>query len=274
MTDTPPPKARPVVGVERQRATKSEIKAEEVFSAIRRDLAERRGEGYPDHAVELSFAERLRFLWKKSRLTADELSEALGVSPSSFKGWIGSGGPSPNLKNLLRIQEVTGISIQWLATGQGPMVIGTATARSSGAGFSNFLYVPKFDVRTGCHTGRLAGTETLKVWIAFREEWLRTLLRDPATVVVLEAFGDSMSPTIKHGDILLADTAETAVHGCALYALWAGNKAVIRRVELTLEGAVIVKSDNTAYEDRKLLKSGTEDLRLIGKVIWHGGKVT
>lgn len=217
-------------------------------------------------------ANRLAFLWKASRLGQEELAVAFGVSHSAFKAWM-AGRSQPQLENLISIRQLTGVSIQWLATGEGPLFLmpGSLTPATPVAGF---VYIPRYDVRVGAGTGQIVDSENVKGFLAFREDWVRSRLRrNPATLVVFEAFGDSMQPTIADGDVVLVDTSEDRVRGPAIYVVQAGNEAIVKRIELKLDGSLLVKSDNPTYEPMTLKGDQVAELRVLGKVVWTGGVV-
>lgn len=240
---------------------------EEVFQWVRQHLA---AHGTPEDLSSETFGSRLRYLWKWSNVTAEQLSEAIGISPPTFRAWI-AGRTPPNLDNLVRLEEVTGVSIQWLATGRPPMVLGKGVTTDDSPGF---VYVPRYDVRAGAGTGQVVESENLKGFLAFREDWVRSRLRrNPANLVVFEAYGDSMYPTIADGDVMLVDTSEDRVRGPAIYVVLAGNEAIVKRVELKIDGSLLVKSDNPTYEPMSLKGEQVAELRVLGKVVWAGGVV-
>lgn len=256
----------------RIRAQRSDLPVEEVFAQVREVLAKGRSVGAPEDATSETFGTRLRFLWKRSNLTADQLREALGVSLTTFNAWI-AGRSSPGLENLVRIEGVTGFSVEWLATGRPPMILGTAIVAGSGLA-EGFVFVPRYDVRAGAGTGQPVESEQLKGFLAFREDWVRSRLRrNPANLVVFEAYGDSMQPTIADGDIMLVDTSEERVRGPAIYVVLAGNEAIVKRVELKIDGSLVVMSDNPSYKPMVLQGDQVAELRVLGKVVWTGGVV-
>ncbi len=248
----------------------AETSVRSVFNSVRRDLAS------PNKSSDLSVSDhslagRLYFLKGASRLQNDELARAFGVSESGFKKWL-AGNAEPSLKNLIGIQDVTGFALQWIATGEGTMFHDEAA--SAAPSVNGFVYVPRYDVRVGAGTGQVVESESLKGFLAFREDWIRSRLRrNPATLVVFEAYGDSMHPTIADGDIMLVDTSEERVRGPAIYVVLAGNEAIVKRVELKIDGSLLVKSDNPSYEPMILRGDQVAELRVLGKVVWTGGVV-
>jgi phage repressor protein C with HTH and peptisase S24 domain len=250
--------------------TLSELPVRNVFISFRRDwLGAAEGSEKPvlSTAFSAGFAGRLRFLKETSRLQNNQLSAAFGVSESGFKKWL-AGSAEPSLKNLVSIQDVTGVSLEWLVNGAGRMFRDVNGENA----VPGYVYVPRYDVRVSAGTGQIVESEDVKGLLAFREDWVRSKLRrNPKYLAVLEAFGDSMTPTISDGDIMLVDTSEMTVRGPAIYVVLAGNQAIVKRVELKMDGSLVVKSDNPAYEPYTYKADQTEELRVLGKVVWAGG---
>ena len=53
----------------------------------------------------------------------------------------------------------------------------------------------------------------------------------------------------------------------------AGEAVIVKRIELKIDGSLLVKSDNPAYEPIELKGPSIADLRVIGKVVWSGGLI-
>ena len=70
--------------------------------------------------------DRLRIARHRADISQTGLAQAIGVSPSAVAQWEHPYGTQPSLENLLRAAEVTGASIEWLATG----TIGKASTRT------------------------------------------------------------------------------------------------------------------------------------------------
>lgn len=199
-----------------------------------------------------------------------EAAEVSGRSTDAVGNWV-SGKTVPAFDVLARLAHVKSVSLEWLASGTGSMIAGEIVPAGAVADFS---YIPRYAVRAGAGSGQVVESENLLGFLAFRTEWIRTRLRrNPAKLVVLEAYGDSMEKTISDGDILLVDISEERVRGPAIYVILAGNEAIVKRIELTLEGWLVVKSDNPAYETRTLKGEQADEFRCLGKVVWAGGAI-
>ena len=67
--------------------------------------------------VRGKLCDRLRIARHRAAISQTVLAHAIGVSPSAVAQWEHPQGTQPSLENLLRAAEVTGTSIEWLATG-------------------------------------------------------------------------------------------------------------------------------------------------------------
>ncbi|MFN4017130.1 MAG: S24 family peptidase [Reyranella sp.] len=190
-------------------------------------------------------------------------------SPVTLQNWT-SGSTIPPFDVLARLAISKGVRLEWLATGKGAMLEGERDPALN----AEYVFIPRYDVRASAGHGQPVLSEDFNGFLAFRQDWIRQRLRrSSSNLAVIEAYGDSMHPTISDGDVMLVDISENQVRGSAIYVVLAGNDAVVKRVELRLDGSLLVKSDNPAYEPIILPRDDADELRVIGKVVWTGGLV-
>jgi len=195
-------------------------------------------------------------------------AQAIGRAPETLQNWIK--GRMPFFGDVARMAIEKGVRLDWLATGQGAMLAGERDPALNG----EYVFIPRYDVRAGAGGGQPVLSEEVGGFLAFRQDWIRQKLRrNPTHLAVIEAYGDSMTPTISDGDIMLVDMSEDRVRGSAIYVVLAGNEAVVKRVELKLDGSLLVKSDNPSYDPIVFPRDEADELRIIGKVVWTGGLV-
>lgn len=97
----------------------------------------------------------------------------------------------------------------------------------------------------------------------------RNLVASSLCAVIAE--GDSMSPTIEHGDMLLIDCAERSAERAGIYVLASGDVLLARRIEPdTLTGGVLVLAANSAVPPRAVPRRQLAGLKIAGRVqlIW------
>ena len=137
-----------------------------------------------------------------------------------------------------------------------------------------YLLVPKYGVQAAAGGGMLVESEQIVDYLAFNAAWVHTRLGvEAGRLALIEAVGDSMEPTIRPGDLVLVDVGVDRVVANAVYVLNVGNGLVIKRLQRLLDGTIILRSDNAAYEPERLQPADVEQLRVIGRVLWIGRSV-
>lgn len=137
-----------------------------------------------------------------------------------------------------------------------------------------FILVPRYDVAASMGHGSVIHSEQIVDHLAFREEWVRTeLSANPKNLVLISAIGDSMEPTLRAGDLLLIDRSSEGVTQDAIYAFATNGELRVKRMQLKIDGSVVIKSDNLQYEAETLLVDQVGLLRIIGRVVWSGRRM-
>ena len=213
---------------------------------------------------------RLREL-EKGFANREEAAKAAGVAKSTLQRWI-EGKSDPSFEGLVRLAGAAGVSVEWLATGQGktgPMVEGLRQQiKEIGNGF---VMVPRYNVEASAGPGALADEENILDHMAFQEGWVsRTLRADPRKLALISAVGDSMEPAIRAGDLLLVDTGIDQVIDDAIYVIAMDGHLMVKRLQRFFGGAVSVKSDNPAYVEQTLGADEAGYATIAGRVRWIG----
>lgn len=114
--------------------------------------------------------------------------------------------------------------------------------------------------------------EVMKIEARFLSSELGAISRK--NLLIIHAVGDSMSPTIKPGDLLFTDPGEQVVRTGAVYVLGIEDQIYVKRVEKNpLSEEMILRSDNSDYEAITVSKEDTKRVRIIGRVIGNYKKI-
>lgn len=142
---------------------------------------------------------------------------------------------------------------------------------------SEFLQVPVYEVALAAGAGAQNYGEEIIAHLAFRKDWLRGIGVSPASAVVARAWGDSMSPTLRDGDMVLIDRSQADppsrmrdpkdTRPPAIYALVDDGHARIKRVELAAPGTLAIFSDNPDFPPEF---RSVPAVAIIGRVMWWG----
>jgi len=132
---------------------------------------------------------------------------------------------------------------------------------------SAFDYVRKVGAVFGLGGSFVTNGETVGLY-AFRKEFFRSV--GPAKdLVIFRADGDSMTPTICGGDMILLNTKELTPKEGELFGVRVGKLLMAKRVFFE-PGVMVLRSDNErAGEFRVSIdEESQEDFQIIGKVRW------
>jgi transcriptional regulator with XRE-family HTH domain len=93
-----------------------------------------------------------------------------------------------------------------------------------------------------------------------------------ARLALIRLHGDSMSPTLEPGDLLLLDLGQKKATQDGIYALDSQGSIALKRLQLQPYGTrITLLSDNRDYPPYEL--EDASQLSLIGKVIWVGKRL-
>lgn len=142
----------------------------------------------------------------------------------------------------------------------------------SGMEIEGFPVVPRYDLALAAGHGNFVERAPLLDHIPFTEAFLRRKLGRSSTngLVMLDARGDSMEPTIEDGDLVMVDTLDTHLRdGLMAYVL--EDVAFIKRMRPLVEGGVEIISDNRdVYEPQRLGRERLPEMQIIGRIRWIG----
>ncbi len=215
-----------------------------------------------------------------------EAAKAAGVAKSSFQRWV-EGKADPSFEGLSQFAAAAGVSLDWLAFGRGtperePEVeprpigaLGVEPVRMPGGppvGESpSHVSIPRYDVRLSAGDGAFVERAELLDHIPFTPRFLRRKLGRGSTegLVIVEAAGDSMEPTISDGDLVMIDTTDRAPQD-GLYALILEDALMVKRVHRMLDGLEIASDNRELYRPIVLPKGRMDEVQVVGRVRWLG----
>lgn len=243
------------------------------------DISGPRGLG---DALNDEFAGRLRALQLRLGLrTQEEFGDLIGVKQQIVSKWF-RGGSLPAAENLVQIARGTGCSIDWLLLGERGAPEGEEApfdlAAERGAGYAatrrlaagepppaGFTAPPWLSPLTG-EPDDAPPAPTL----AFADPWLRAL-GDPTSMALFPVSGESMAPTLRDRDIVLADRAQRQPRHDGIFLVSLAGGILAKRVELR-PGIVRLLSEHSLREpidcDPGILPP------LVGRVVWLGRSLT
>jgi transcriptional regulator with XRE-family HTH domain len=99
-------------------------------------------------------------------------------------------------------------------------------------------------------------------------DWRDKVGINKSEVKVITISGDSMLPTLKHGDQVFIDTTCEKIIEDAMYAIEQNNSLRIKRIKLHLNGTIEVKNDNNhGFAPEKYTAEEARHFKIIGKLL-------
>lgn len=141
----------------------------------------------------------------------------------------------------------------------------------------DFAKIPLHAALLAAGDGRENGTEEIVDYLAFRRDWLRRVGVAPGNAALARVDGESMQPSIWHGDMVMIDRSRVEVpvraratesrHRSPVYALLEDGHARVKRIERPSPDQLVLISDNPEFAPQ-FVHTGT--VTVIGKVVWWG----
>lgn len=233
-----------------------------------------------------TFQDRLVFIMQHKKLKQIDLVRWLEVSKGTASNWYSGKTTPENPEQLAKLANFLGVSIEWLATGQGEM---TAMPALQSNISPNFRPIDDWDSTTPLDGDEVAvpfykdftvacghGTDG----VAYDDEW-RRLRISRATIKRIGshkdqifatlADGDSMSPTINDGDTIWVDRSKENIKDGKIFVFEYGGLFMCKRLyRLPNHGLRVVSDNSDVYPDWEMTGQEREQnhFRLIGWV-WH-----
>lgn len=80
--------------------------------------------------------------------------------------------------------------------------------------------------------------------------------------------GDSMQPGLLDGDEIVIDTRHKRVDRDGIYVITLRGDLKVKRIQQRLDGSLVVKSDNPAYEAECIAAAQAEEFMVEGRLVW------
>lgn len=240
--------------------------------------------------------ERVRQARGHAGLTRSEIAAQLGVSQQAVQQWEREQKPThPRRDKVQRLAELTGVREAWLMSGDGEMLSGRragdlpgaqdaarphgSAEQTSPSELGNYTLVPRYNITAGMGPGEWFRSEQIIDELAFKTSWLRSQGLQPDRVAAIACRGDSMSPTIRDGDVALIDLRARDLKQDGIYAIRRASNGdddeiIVKRIQVTLAGTLRVLSDNIEAVQSEEYPTGTApEIAVVGRVVWAGGAV-
>lgn len=241
--------------------------------------------------VELEgFPERLKELIGQESVS--RFANEVGLGDNLIRKYLD--GATPGLDKVVRICNAKGVSIAWLALGEGPKLDEDAKARQakaadyrrrrtdtlgvaepSAAGREilesrdgrGYVLLPRYDVRVSAGGGTVVHSEQIVDYLAFKSDWFEREVGIPAgSAALFEVRGNSMESDFYDGDLALLDLRVDRFIDDAIYVVQYGDALRVKRVHRRLDGKVEIKSSNEAvHKPEVVTEEEASQIIIVGR---------
>lgn len=221
-----------------------------------------------------SISDRLRQLRERSGLSIRALADRVGVPASTYSNYEARYKrpylPMEFAQALAQAFTGTGITtaeVMALAGVDQPQRVENGLPAPQGS-----KLVPVFDLAASAGNGAIAEYESIAYSLAFPPEYLTRVTRShPKNLAIISVKGDSMEPILKDDDIVMVDVSKRNVGYDGMFVLRHFDVIKVKRLRLSPDRQTItLVSNNPNYQPEDW---PVEDIEIIGRVIWVGGKV-
>ncbi len=214
----------------------------------------------------------------KKRLTHQEIGDYVGVTRNAVSNWE-TGKDNVDFQHQKSLADILEVNLTWLLYGEGPMEKGESREIPEGkilalslneSAASNYFLIPKYPVTASMGPGREnCDGEEVEKYLSFELSWLNKKNFDKKNLAIINAKGDSMSPHIEDGDVVMVDMSKVELEDGEIFAFSAGNEIKIKRFRKKEDGRWYITSDNPhcGLPDEPV----NESIHIIGKKAWRGG---
>lgn len=211
-------------------------------------------------------------------ISTNAFAQKCGIPESSMRKYLA--GSIPGTDRAVQIAKACGVSLEWLATGEGSMhrnVVREPLPTYKPEIWAEFALIPRYNVDAAAGAGQAVERENEIGKLAFRQDWLRQKGLQGSDLAVIRIKGDSMSPTIRDGSLALVDCRRQheKPKTDGIYVIQMDGDLLAKRIQIDLagEGGLYIKSDNPAYTEQRLDAAAANRLWIVGRVIWAGGEL-
>lgn len=147
------------------------------------------------------------------------------------------------------------------------MELGKVKEKSRGD--TGWMDVPRLAVGASAGTGSHAEAEEVFGTLRFSARWLRSMGLRPDMLSAITVTGDSMEPTLRHGDEILVDRNWQPLRD-GIHVVRLDDAVLVKRLGVQGAGRIVLLSDNPAYRP---IECGLDEVAVIGRVVWKGGRI-
>lgn len=216
----------------------------------------------------------LRHVEKETGKSLSAIAKMAGIAPTTLTRPVNSEGHkyAVKLSTLEAVHRATGIPFVGFREDLGVPVDLPSRVENGDIAPAHSDLVPVYDISASAGHGAVVDYEGVAYSLAFPPDYIKRVTRaKPGDLTIISVKGDSMEPTLRDDDIVMLDMSKTSLGYEGLFVIRVYDVLHVKRLSHAGPGRVTVISDNREnYPPREY---PMEEVEVVGKVIWKGGKV-
>lgn len=222
--------------------------------------------------MRYSMADRLRARCRQLELNARQVADLADVNRSFVYDIMRGRSENPNLDKLAKVAQAIAVERDWLLYGLGDVEGDSPIMELPTEAFAT---VPSLQISASMGGGNVVAddVEAGRPY-QFQRTWImHELGAEPDDLRVLQVEGDSMMPTLLHGDVVLIDMGWCSPTPPGLFVLFDGMGLVAKRLEHvpdTDPPLLRIISDNTLHSP---YERTAEEVNIIGRIRWFAREI-
>ena len=181
----------------------------------------------------------------------------------------------PSVMYLQALVDILEVNPDWLLSGRGDVFPSetSAVAVPANVDLSQMVFLPLINMAASAGYGALIQErEMTKDFIAFAKKWLTDItVASSKHLMVFTVKGNSMAGEINDGDLIIVNDSMNDLSNDGTYVVSIDDKLYVKLLQRIPGNKVQVVSKNQEYSPFTV-DLETEHFKIIGKVIWSGGK--
>lgn len=204
---------------------------------------------------KFTFSDALSFWLEKKEVTQSQLAERMGVNKNTISQYK-TGDRRPPVEKLVLLTNALGVSL--------PEFFSCREEEKP-----DIVFVRKVTARPRAGAGGLETDAEHDGYYAFHSSFIARKRGNEDSMVLFEAAGDSMSPTLNDGDMIMVNTLDMDVRTGCIYLLRVEDELMVKRLETRPGGILLIRSDNPRYEDIPVdRRDESQNVAILGRMVW------
>ncbi len=209
-----------------------------------------------------NFSDRLKKLRSSLGLSQTQFAKKAGVTKQSQINYEANK-RLPNVEYLKKLSEM-GVNINILISGNEIFSQQLDCLNNDDEAYD---FIPIYDIWASIDRNIDPFSQPVRSHLAFRKQWLQEHVYEAKDLCAIFAKGNSMEPTIGDCTMLVINRTYNKPVDGKIFVIRQESNIFIKRLQLLLDGGLLLISDNQTYFPIQLSCSDLQSIEIIGQIV-------